>query len=268
MSKYNTTYYLLILLLVTGAFASMAQNGYGIQLMGIVAAAFGFVFLIQFVQVLMEKGSNEPRLLTELFSLILISTILSMRVFYIYFHYIEILFGLACLVLIFIYLLKMKDAFPLVRRQNSYLGFMVLLFFGSIILFIFSMGVTPFLPVLSEPAGVIAFILIIAFTLISLVKKEVLFDGEKVTAIKMATHAEHRTVVLLSIFILFSFYIGLNKADLIPGIYSDKYPQAYFELVNRAETGEELPSDGIYSHEHFKDLYDQVVTKHADTFKK
>jgi uncharacterized membrane protein len=89
MSKYNTTYYLLILLLVTGAFASMAQNGYGIQMMGIVAAAFGFVFLIQFVQVLMKKGTNEPRLLTELFSLIVISTILSMRVFYIYFHYVS-----------------------------------------------------------------------------------------------------------------------------------------------------------------------------------
>jgi len=268
MSRYNTTYYLLILLLITGAFASMAQNGYGIKIMGGVAAAFGAVFLIQVIQIFIKKGIKDLILLIELFSLTLMAAILSMRVFYIYFPYVEILFGLSGLTLILVYVSKMVNAYPMVRKQSTYLASMVLLFYGSIILFIFSMAVTPFLPLLAEPAGIIAFGLIVIFTLYSLIKKEVLFDGDKVTAIRMATHAEHRTVVLLSIFILFSLYIGLNKIDLIPGIYSDEFPQAYFELVNSAETGEESPVDGTFTHESFKELYDEVINKHTGAFKR
>jgi hypothetical protein len=268
MSRYNTTYYLLILLLMTGTFASMAQNGYGIKIMGGVAAAFGAVFLIQGIQVAMKQGLKEPMLLVELYSLTLMAAILSMRIFYIYFPYVEVLFGLSGLILILVYVRKMMIAYPMVRKQSAYLASMVLLFYGSIILFIFSMAVTPFLPWLAEPAGIIAFGLIVIFTLYSLIKKEVLFDGDKVTAIRMATHAEHRTVVLLSIFILFSLYIGLNKIDLIPGIYSDEFPQAYFELVNSAETGEEVPIDGTFTHERYKELYDEVIKKHAGSFKR
>ena len=268
MSRYNTTYYLLILLLMTGAFASMAQNGYGIKIMGGVAATFGAVFLIQGIQVVMKKGINDPMLLIELFSLTLMATILSMRTFYIYFPYVEIIFGFSGLTLILVYVRKMMIAYPTVHNQSAYLSSMVLLFYGSIILFIFSMAVTPFLPWLAEPAGIIAFGLIVIFTLYSFVKNEVLFDGEKVTAIRMATQAEHRTVVLLSIFVLFSLYIGLNKINLIPGIYSDEFPQAYFELVNNAETGEENSAYGTFTHESFKELYDEVINKHTGAFKR
>ena len=48
MKNYNPIYYFLFILLVTGAFASMAQNSYGIKMMGGVAFAFGLVFLVEF----------------------------------------------------------------------------------------------------------------------------------------------------------------------------------------------------------------------------
>ncbi len=41
MKSYNTLYYLLTVLLIMGAFASMAQNSYGMQIISVVCIAFG-----------------------------------------------------------------------------------------------------------------------------------------------------------------------------------------------------------------------------------
>lgn len=265
MSKYNTLYYLLILLLITGAFASMAQNSYGIKIMGGVAAAFGLLFLIQALQSF-YKDKNNPIEIVELCSLGLLSLIICLRVFYIHFLYAELIYGLAGVSLIWVYLYKMSTSFSQILKQNSYLAGMVILFYGSISLFILSMTITPFIPWLAEPAGVFAFTLIIIFTAVSLIKKEVLYNGEKVHALRLATQAEHRTVVVLSLFVLFSLYIGLNKVNVIPAIYSDEFPKAYFDLVNSAETGGDIPVDGLYEHDRFQEEYQKFIEKHADTF--
>ena len=46
MKNYYTIYYLLVMLLILGAFASMAQNGYGIAIIGGVALTFGLIFFM------------------------------------------------------------------------------------------------------------------------------------------------------------------------------------------------------------------------------
>lgn len=266
MNRYNTLYYLLILLLITGAFASMAQNGYGIKLMGFVAAAFSLLFLVQAVEHV-QQGLTKPLLLIELMSLTLLSGIISLRVFYVHFPYAETLYALAGLCLFLVYAIKLGTIFPEIRKENRFLSWMVLLFFGSLSLFVLSLTITPFIPWLAEPAGMAAFALILIFTAVSLSKNDVLYRGENVNALKIATHAEPRAVLLLSIFMLFSLYIGLNKVNLIPAVYSDEYPRAYFELVNRAESGEEDPEDGRYRHERFQEEYENFIEKHTDTFK-
>ena len=48
MRKFNTIYYLLFILLVMGAFASMAQNSYGLKIMGAVAFIFGLLLIVYF----------------------------------------------------------------------------------------------------------------------------------------------------------------------------------------------------------------------------
>lgn len=266
MNRYNTFYYLLTLLLMTGAFASMAQNSYGIKIMGGVAAVFALLFFIQGLQSFYREEKN-PAEIVELFSLTLLSIIVCLRVFYIHFLYAELVYGLAGVSLILVYLYKMGMTFPRMLKQSSYLAGMVVLFYGSISLFILSMTITPFYPVMAEPAGIAAFILIIIFAAVSLVKKQVFYQGEKINAIKLATRAEHRTVVLLSLFVLFSLYIGLNKINVIPAVYSDEFPKVYFELVNRAEAGEDTSADDLYHHDRYKEEYDRLINKHYNTFR-
>ena len=81
MKKYNTYYYLLFVLLIMGAFASMAQNSYGLKVMGGVAFAFSFLFLTQLVFIIKEKGKSNLTGIAELTGLVFISLILGLRVF-------------------------------------------------------------------------------------------------------------------------------------------------------------------------------------------
>ncbi|MDX1591118.1 MAG: hypothetical protein R3283_04090 [Balneolaceae bacterium] len=261
MSRYNTVYYLLILLLVTGAFASMAQNTYGIKIMGAVAAAFSAIFLFQAI----NKETSIFQTI-ELSGLAVLAAIISLRTFYIHFPYAELVYGLAGISIFGVYSYKLIILYPRIRKENSFLSTMVLLFFGSLSLFVLSLTITPFMPSLAEPVGMAAFALIILFAITSLVKKEVLYEGEKVNALKIASRSEPRALMLLALFTLFSLYIGLNKINLIPSIYSDEYPRAYFELVSRAESGDEESQDGEYKHDRFQQEYEKFIEKHSDTF--
>jgi hypothetical protein len=66
----------------------------------------------------------------------------------------------------------------------------------------------------------------------------------------------------MTLFVLFTAYMGLTKFDILPKMYSDEYPQAYLDLVKQAEAGGEKPVNGKYKHEEFKELYDQFVILH------
>jgi len=66
----------------------------------------------------------------------------------------------------------------------------------------------------------------------------------------------------MTLFVLFTVYMGLTKFDILPKMYSDEYLQAYLELVKQAEGGAEKPVNGKYKHEEFKELYDQFVNRH------
>jgi len=261
MSKYNPIYYLLIVLLIMGSFASMAQNDYGIKLLGIVSALFSLLFIIQLLQLLIKK-SNQKMDELELIGLILLSLILAMRVFYIHFDFVEMVFGLAGLVLITVYCIKLLQSWKTVREQNRKLALLVVAFYGSIVLYFSSMISVAFAPQMADVMGGMAFGLLLLFAGYAIVAKDFLLDGERVSAFGYVLKLKDRSVVLLILFVLFTAYMGLTKINVLPKLYTDEYPQAYFELVNKAESGEEKPLNGTYTHEEFKELYDQFVSRH------
>jgi hypothetical protein len=51
-------------------------------------------------------------------------------------------------------------------------------------------------------------------------------------------------------------------------MYSDEFPQAYFNLVNQAETGNEKSVNGKFKHDEFKAKYDRFVERNAEANKK
>lgn len=262
MSRYNTYYYLLFVLLIMGAFASMAQNDYGITILGLVALAFAVIFLIQLLWHFKQKRTGDLMVQLELISLITLSSILSMRVFYIRFPFVEIIFGLAGLILIVTYLIKLINQWPVLFSSSGYLALAVGLFFTAIILYTLSMTLIPFVPGLAEPSGSAAFACVLGFLIIGFWKKPLLVEGEKQTAFQFVFRLKDRSVVLVALFLLFTAYMGLTKINVLPRMYSDEFPQAYFELVNQAESGNANSGSGEYNHEEFKRQYDRFVNRH------
>ena len=89
MKRFITIYYLLFVLLILGAFASMAQNDYGNNILGGVAIAFAALFGFQSFTSFSHKEKSERIDRLELLSLTILAGILSLRVFYIHFQWVE-----------------------------------------------------------------------------------------------------------------------------------------------------------------------------------
>lgn len=244
-----------------GAFSAMAQNDYGIKILGYVAVAFSLLFVIQFLQLLQKTGNQNLTALLELGSLSVLAIILAMRVYYVRFQFVEVAFGIAGLLLIAVYTGKLLHSWKTLNMQSKTLAILLALFYGSIILYIVSMVTVPFFPPLAEPMGGLAFALLLAFLFFNYLKRSIMLNGDKVTGLSYVLKFKDRSIVLLTLFVLFTAYMGLTKIDILPKMYSDEYPQAYFELVKQAEAGIEKPVNGKYKHEEFKEMYDRFVSR-------
>jgi hypothetical protein len=259
MNKYNPIFYLLFILLVMGAFAAMAQNNYGLIIMGGVAYVFGLVFLIRFVSALLKEGKKDKYALVELACLFLLSFIFGLRVFYIHFPYVEVLFSIAGALLASIYIRKMINSYHFMKRKNKSLAMLVVVFHLTIILFLLSLVMLPFLPITAEVTGAGALILLMVFIVATIFQKRFLIDGQFTSAFNIVTRFKDHSIVIISLFMLLSLYFGFNKIGLFPGVYSDEYPKAYFELVDNSVLKKEKADNGKYKHEEFKDKYDQLL---------
>jgi hypothetical protein len=113
-----------------------------------------------------------------------------------------------------------------------------------------------FTPGLARWAGACALILAFVFLVASLFQRHFLVDGETQSVFSMIARFKDRFYLLLSLFIIFSLYFGLAGSGILPKLYSNKFPQAYFELVSKAETGKEKPANGEYKYQVFKKMYD------------
>ena len=264
MKKLNVIYLFLFILLVMGAFASMAQNGYGLKILGGVAFVFGLLFIAEFITALMRKENEDLFAIVEPLCLFVLSFLFGLRVFYVHFDYVELIFGAAAFVLSIIYLRKMMFRFRYFERKNKLLSAFIIIFHLSIVLFLISLAVAPFFPVIAEAIGIGSFALLLIFVIGGFLRKNYLVEGELVSPFKIIRQYKGHSIMLITLMLMFSFYFGFNKLGILPGIYSDEYPRAYFELVDKATTGQEKPVDGKYKHEEFVEKYRQFVRRNRE----
>ncbi|MES1215766.1 MAG: hypothetical protein ABUT20_09620, partial [Bacteroidota bacterium] len=163
MKRYNSLYYFLIVLLVMGAFASMAQNSYGLKILGAVSIIFGLLFFVQLLYRLRNNDGKHGAAIIELSALTLFSILFPLRLFYISFPYMEWLLGLAGIALALVYLQRMIQRYRLYKSKNNLFSLLLLAFYGSIILFIIAFVTVSFIPRLAGFTGIAAFILLFLF---------------------------------------------------------------------------------------------------------
>ena len=261
MKKNNPIYFLLFILLVMGAFASMAQNSYGLKLMGGVSFVFAGVFLLELIQALGNQEKKDVFAIAELAAMILFAVIFGCRVFNIYFPFIEWVFVAAGAVLVIFYIRKLFIRYRRLVSRNPALARLGLIFHLSIILFLLSMIMTPFAAKQATWVGMVGFVFLLLFIVGAMVKKNYLVEGNKITPLQLVTGYQDHSIVLGLLFLLFSLFAAFNKAGLLPDIYSDEMPQAYYKLVNDAVSRKEKPVERRFKYEEFKEKYD-LLLKH------
>jgi len=259
MKKLNVIYFFLFILLVMGAFASMAQNSYGLKILGGVAFVFGLLFFAEFITALRRREKEDLFAIVEPLCLFIISFLFGLRVFYIHFNYVELIFGAAAFVLAIIYLRKMMFRSRNFQATNKQLALFIIIFHLSIVLFLISLALSPFFPVTAEAIGVGSFALLLIFIVAGFLKTNLLVEGELLSSFRVVRQYKGHSVILITLLVMFSFYFGFNRLGILPGIYSDEYPRAYFELVDKATTGNEKPVNGKYKYEEFMGKYRQFL---------
>src|SRR5262245_46544739 len=139
MRQQGTIYYVLFVLLILGGFASMAQNDYGVVILGLVATSFSLIFLGQLIAGFIRSSKKNWLRLTELSSLTILTAVMALRVFHIHFRFIELVFGLAGIVLIAVYFRRLIQSHSKLVPNSKRAALLKALFYSSIVLYLFSM---------------------------------------------------------------------------------------------------------------------------------
>jgi hypothetical protein len=141
------------------------------------------------------------------------------------------------------------------------LGLLIAVFYLSVIMFIIFIITAMYSPMISRIAGILGFVLLVIFLVTAIVKGEFLIDGDNVSAFKWIIGAKDSSGLLISLFSVAAVYFALNSAGILPPLYVDELPQAYYKLVKEANSSNEPKAAGATRHDQFKQQYDKFVSR-------
>ena len=263
MKRYATIYYLLFVLLVMGAFASMAQNAYGLKICGIACLGFALTFLHE---IFFAPRSADDQLVapwlayTELLFLSVIALVFLLRNFSNDLPFSDTLLtvSLTGLLLLSLYhaILQLKIA----ARHHIKLVYLVALYYGAVLFFILSILSTVVFPGLAINLALVAIVLVFVFAGLTLVFKEFTINEELVSIWQYTRQMKNKSAILLIACMLISGYSLLYSAGILPPFYygTPKGYQHLIELSNAGDgkVGKEKPRE-------FKERYETFIRKHS-----
>jgi hypothetical protein len=251
MKKLNSIFFLLFLLLITGGFAAIAQNAYGMQLLGWSIAGFSFFSLLGGISAF--TNPRFPKLLSfEYFTLTILFAIAAMRIFLVRFPYVELIFSGTGIVLVIIYLKYIANNFNALKDENKQLFLTLSLLYASIAMYSMALVLNPFSNFISEIAGFLGLITLILAVLSKVNIKSIVVKDKEISLTKYLSLLPNRSYLLLSLFLLFTIYSAARVFDFIPEIQSSTMPKGYYELVKEAESGKDIPLDGRYKYQEYR----------------
>jgi hypothetical protein len=253
-------------LILLGLFATMAQNSYGLTLMGVSCFGLALLFLVQLSWKVIEDSGFEKKDITMLSELLLLSLLLlvfGFRIFYIKLPFSDIIFLIICVLLVLTYISINLNIYKRTRNDNPSLARNSAYFYSSIIIFLISLGSRIIAPSLSSLIGALGFIVAIPFLISLFGRKQYDYSERSVTIFQFIASTGNKSGMLFLFFMLSSIYIGLSNFRIIPNIGNADKPPTYIELVNNAEAGKEKPVNGKFQHEIYKENMDKFLLRHG-----
>lgn len=264
MNRYLTIFFLLFMLLVMGAFASMAQNNYGFVMLGWVSLGFAMVFLVQLIRKLTGKKAYAMSSVSELLGLIVLTFLFSMNNFHIRIPYSDYLATAAAFLLAVVYAGNLRDALQQPEVQGGSNRLWVMAYYAGVILFLLSFAMTPFLPQWLALTSGVAFFLLILFVIGSFLIPGLRKGWENNHALRIINSFRDRSFILACIFFLMAMYGFAVRAGWLPPLYSDDYPKVFYDMSGRQEPGSAKGSMPQVSQNEFKEKYENFVDRNLE----
>jgi hypothetical protein len=104
-----------------------------------------------------------------------------------------------------------------------------------------------------------ALAVLLIFVIAGVIKTKYIAAGNAYTLFSLVFRLPDHSVLLLAIFAMISLYLGLTGAGILPRIYSDEYPQAYYKLLNAAGSGGTRNGEQT-KYERFKSAYELYIS--------
>jgi len=262
MNRYVTIFFLLFMLLIMGAFASMAQNNYGFAMIGWVSLGFCLVFSFQLARKLSAKRAYSLLSVAELAGLIVLTLLFSLNNFHIRIPFSDILASAAALMLVLVYGANLQKAVRTAEAEGRS-RFWIVIYYAGIILFLLSFAINTFLPQWTRIASGVAFLLLIAFILGAFLVPGFMKGWADNNALKIINTFRDRSFILASLFFLMSLYGTAVGMGWLPPLYSDDYPKVFFEMNGRQEPGSRVSKKEV-SQNDFKVKYERFVDRNLD----
>lgn len=234
MRKNVIGYYVLLMLLVMGAFAAMALNSYGILLMSYVALGFGLVFLFELVLLLPKEEEMtkfyKASLALELVALSGLCILYFLRGISVEIPYTLLLKLILFAVLFGVNVYHLVRAWHYAKTTPVKVKGSIVLYFLALLLYI----VGNYFPQnIAWVAILLALTCQIAFVVFGWWKGWVIINGEETSAWKKVIQFRNKSGIQLIFFTLASLYFILNAAHLLPPLYNGSLPNGYTKVVNQ-----------------------------------
>jgi len=254
MINIRSIYFVLFLLLITGGSAALAKNDYGVQLMAWSFVGYALTSALAGILSIFERRISIEQTI-ENFTLFVIFSIISMRIVLIRFPYVEIVFSIAGLILVILYgkhLIKVRNGIG-----NKVLSYFLMLFYGSIVLYLLALVLNPMNKLSSEILAILGLIILVIAILSSFRIRSIVIKEKEVSLSKYLTNLPNNSMVIISLLLIYTIYSATVMTKIIPDIHSNNMPEGYYELIKKAEAGTDLKVDGQFQYEIYKEHLDR-----------
>lgn len=259
MKLRQTIYYFLFLAVAIGAFASMAQNDYGLTVISVSCFLFSITIFVEFLIGIKHLSIFQK---VEHLGLVVFIALFGLRAAYIHFPYVEYVLMITTLTLIIAFGYFGISNYKNIMQTNRQFSLIVIAYYLSITFFLASVFLRPVSALVSQGIGGFGGAFMGLFVLGAIFFRNQMVDGDQTTVISFIRNRSDHSSMLLTGFLLISLYVGFNQIGVLPSLYTSSAPKAYLELVEKAETGREEATDGKYQHDTFKQEYDRFVKRH------
>lgn len=259
MKRYATIYYLLFVLLVMGAFASMAQNAYGLKICGLASLGFALTFLHE---IFFTPRSGDDKLVApwmayaELILLSIIALIFLFRNFSTDIPFSDTLLIVSLTLLLPLFAYQAVLQFQKATRHQTMLAYIIAFYYGAVLFFVLSVLSGIILPGLAFNLEIMAILLVIVFAGLTLFFKEFSISDETISIWQYIRQMKSKASILLIASLLISGYSLLYSAGILPSFYYGT-PKGYENLVNLGN------KDGREKAREFKERYEAFVKRHS-----